>query len=253
MNVKNRHFIHIIAIIAAFYFSAIAEDEGILSVITDPQGVEVWLGEKYLGDTPIYDRKLQSGKYVLKLIDPIQHVSSIEDIVIQNGKSTVIETSLKTKFGTLKVDSEPAGAEVAIYGMLGKTPLENNFMHPGKYTIEVKHPKNRYIPVKSEVTIPQGRKVEITNTLARRTLLDTKAFLRLLFGAGAVGGYVWALIERGEYKMHKTQLFYLKNAGSPEEQLKDIRKQRDEATLKMNLGIVAGSLCVVSFEIVAFF
>ena len=50
--------------------------EGTLTVKTDPEGIEVWLGDKFLGQAPIVEKKVRAGRYVLKLGRPgatLQH------------------------------------------------------------------------------------------------------------------------------------------------------------------------------------
>ncbi len=225
-------------------------EEGTLSVTTEPTGVEVWLGDKYIGDTPIQNKKLRTGRYTLKLIDPIQQVSVSEEILIQSGELTMVEKILKAKFGTLKVDSDPEGAEVFIATLLGKTPLENNFMNPGKYRIEVKHPKKKYQPVSEEITIPQSKTVELTNTLVKESAFDTKAAVRLALGAGAIGGFVWAIIAQGNHKMYETQIAERTPFNGDTDGLSG--KSKTAATHR-TLGVIVGALCVVGFEIVAFF
>ncbi|MBN1982704.1 MAG: PEGA domain-containing protein [Chitinivibrionales bacterium] len=242
--------IHSCLCIMGMFFLCFSVEEGSLSVSTDPEGVEVWLGDKYIGDSPIVNRKLKGGRYLLKLVDPVQQVSSTEEIFIQDGKNTVIETSLKTKFGTLKVESEPTGSEVHLYSMLGKTPLENNFMNPGKYLIEIRHKNQRYIPAISEVTIPQGRKVEITNVLAKKSLMNPLAFARIMLGGVCAGGYIWALIEQGLYKEAQTSMVYI---GENSVNYPLQKKRRNRAALYRTCGIVIGSVSMVSLQIVAFF
>jgi hypothetical protein len=208
-----------------------AEEDGMLTVKTDPEGIEIWLDDKFVGESPVVDKKLKPGRYSLKLVDPVQRTSSVEDVFIQPGQTTVIEKALEGKFGGLKVASQPEGAEVSIVSALGKTPLSNEFMNPGKYRIEVKSPDKRYLPITDEVVIPKGKTVELTKTLQKKNPLDTKALARLVLGAGAVGGYVWAVIQNGQF--HKTG--------------------DNSAQIQRSIGIAAGSLCVVGFEIVAFF
>lgn len=226
-----------------------AAEEGALTVITDPEGVEVWLDDKYVGDSPIESRKLRAGRYTLKLVDPVQQVSATEEILIQASETTVVEKSLKSKFGTLKVESEPEGAEVFISSSLGKTPVENNFMNPGKYRIEIKHPKKMYIPIVEEVTIPAGKKVELANTLAKKSPFDRKAVIRLILGAGAIGGFVWAIIEQGNHKKNEA---FAETTNDPDEKDK-YNDDAKSAAVKCVLGTIIGSACVVGFEIVAFF
>ena len=208
-----------------------AEEEGILTVKTDPEGIEIWLDDKYIGDSPVIDKKLKPGRYGLKLIDQVRHASASEDVFVQPGQTTVVEKTVVGKFGSLKVNTQPDGAEVSISTALGKTPLSNDFMTPGKYRLEIKHPASRYTPIVEEVVIPKGKSIELTKTLQEKNLLDNKAIARLLFGVGAAGGYVWGIIENGQY--HSSHSSY--------------------AQVQRTLGITVGSICVVGFEIVAFF
>ncbi len=226
-----------------------------LPVLTDPAGVEVWLGDKYLGDSPIQNRKLKTGRYIIKLIDPVQQVSTTEEILIQANQTTLVEKTLKAKFGTLKVESEPEGAEVYIATSLGKTPLENNFMNPGKYHIEIKHPKKKYEPVTEEITIPEGKKVELSNTLVITSKFDKKAIVRLLLGAGAIGCYVWAIIEQGKYKENRAYADDLEKYQSPpdEDEIANYEDDASSAAVLRTIGVIGGTLCVIGFEIVAFF
>ena len=237
-------------VLSTFTLTAYAVEEGALTVTTDPEGVEVWLDDKYVGDSPIESRKLRAGRYTLKLVDPVQQVSATEEILIQAGETTVVEKSLLAKFGTLKVKSEPEGAEVFISSSLGKTPLENNFMNPGKYRIEIKHPKKMYIPIVEEVTIPSGKKVELTNTLAKKSPFDRKAVIRLILGAGAIGGFVWAVIEQGNHKENET---LADTPGITSDEKDKYNDDAKSAGIKRTVGIIIGSVCVVGFEIVAFF
>ncbi len=244
-------------VISILFIPLHAAEEGTLTVTTDPDGIEVWLGDKYLGDSPILKRKLRTGRYTVKIVDPVQQVSTTEEVLIQAGQETVVEKALKAKFGTLVVKSEPEGAEVSISTSLGKTPLENNFMNPGKYHIEIKHPRAIYQPVVEEITIPQGKKVELTNALAKVSPFDMKAVVRLLLGAGAIGGFVWAIIEQGNHKTFETRAEDLKTyASNNPDMVKEIANQNNKAKsagIKRTIGIIIGSVCVVSFEIVAFF
>ena len=237
--------------------TANAAEEGTLTVTTDPEGVEVWLGDKYIGDTPVQNKKLKAGRYTLKLIDPIQQVSTSEEILIQDNKLTVVEKILKGKFGTLMVISDPEGAEVYISTPLGKTPLQNDFMVPGKYRIEIKHPKKKYQPLVENITIPHGKKVELTNTLVKESAFDTKAFVRLILGAGAIGGFVWAIVAQGNHKAYDKDVEYIENdlvvVNDPAGEIKKFKDLSKSAATQRTIGIILGSVCVVGFEIVAFF
>jgi hypothetical protein len=130
-------------------------------------------------------------------------------------------------------------------------------MNPGKYRIELRHPNKLYKSVMEDVTIPRGESVTISKTLEKRKVLDGKAKLRLLLGAGAAGGYVWAIIKQGDYKSWDTKLDEIKNYKfAPATEVKKRSKWTDEkskAGAMRTLGIIGGSLCLLGLEITAFF
>jgi hypothetical protein len=210
---------------------ASADADGILTVKTDPEGIKIWLDDKYIGDSPLLDKKLKSGRYSLKLVDPVQQTSSVEEVFIQAGETTVIEKTVKSNYGSLKVTTDPDGAEVSILTTLGKTPLSNDFMIPGKYRLEIKHPSKGYEKYVSDIVIPRGEVVTVNKALDKKTVMDCKAVARLGLGAGALGGFIMAVVERGDHNFGGTN-------GSVSGQW---------------IGIIAGSLCVIGFEIVGFF
>lgn len=219
--------------------------DGLLTVKTEPEGIEIWLDDQFVGDSPIIDKKLKAGRYSLKLVDPVQHSSTIEEVFIQENETTIIEKTLKSKFGTLKINSAPEGAQVSIYNELGNTPLTNNFMNPGKYRIEFRHPNKMYKSAIEDVVIPRGESITVSKALEKKKALDSKAVLRLVLGAGTAAGYIWAIIEQGHYKEYRTKYDF-----TYKEEYND--KQNTAAVLR-TLGIIGGSLCLVGLEITAFF
>jgi hypothetical protein len=211
--------------------AAYAQADGVLTVKTDPEGIKIWLDDKYIGDSPLLDKKLKPGRYSLKLVDPVQQTSSIEEVFIQSGETTVIEKTVKSNYGSLKVGSEPDGAEVSILTTLGKTPLSNDFMIPGKYRLEIKHPGSSYLKSVSDIVIPRGEIVSVNKALEKKSALDGKAVARLALGLGAIAGFGMAVGERTDGNF----------GGS------------NGAVNGEWMGIVLGCLCVVGFEIVGFF
>jgi hypothetical protein len=213
--------------------------EGILTVKTEPEGIEVWLGDKFIGQSPVIEKKIKAGRYTLKLVDPTQHTSTSEVLLIQDGEPTVVERTIASKFGCLKVVSRPEGADVYIATELGKTPVSNEFMNPGKYRIEIRAPNSLYQTAVSEVTIPKGETVFIDKKLGMGPFLTKKNIVSLALMAGTAGGFVWALIENGHYEKY--------NAGHQP------ASAVDGAKLGRTIGIVVGSSCLIGLEIVALF
>jgi len=217
----------------------------------------VWLDDNFVGDSPIIDKKLKAGRYSLKLVDPVQHSSTIEEIFVQDGENTVIEKTIKTKFGSLKVSSVPEGAIVSIATELGPTPVSNDFMNPGKYRVEIRHPNKLYIPVIEEVTIPRGESVSLSKTLEKEARFTQKDLWRLILGAGTAGGYVWALVQNGTYSRFDENVRladkgYLTTMPTSNE-YKTNKEKRSSALVQTVLGAVTGSLCLIGLEILAFF
>ena len=219
-------------ICVCFRTSLFAESEGALTVTTDPDGIEVWLDDKYIGDSPIMAKKLKAGRYSLKLVDPVQHTSTVEEVFIQAGEQTMIEKTVKSRYGSLKVTSDPEGADVSILTSLGKTPVSNDFIIPGQYRLEIKHQNKSYEKTVDDVVVSKGETVTLNKTLPKKNALDNKALLRLGFGALAVGGLVLTVAESFDPNYNGP------NNGCKNGQI---------------IGLVAGALCVVGFEIVAFF
>jgi hypothetical protein len=193
---KNWLAMTAILLCVAMKMSVYAEAEGTLNVKTDPDGIEVWLDDKYIGDSPVIDKKLKAGRYSLKLVDPIQHSSSVEEVFIQANEQTVVEKTMKSRFGSLKVASDPDGADVSILTSLGKTPLSNDFIIPGKYRIEISRQGCK--PTVADVVVPKGEIAAIQKTLEKKNVLDTKGLAKIALGIGAVGGIVWSLVETND-------------------------------------------------------
>jgi hypothetical protein len=228
------------AIIYGSITTAIAQ-EGTLTVKTDPEGIEVWLNDQFLGQSPIIEKKIKTGRYALKLVDPTQHTSMNEEVLIQENQETVVDRSVTSKFGSLRVTSQPEGAEVAIATELGKTPVANDFMNPGRYRLEIRPANSRYIPKITEVTITKGETVSIDETLKKRSAISKKNIAALCLTGGAIGGFVWGLIEQGNYKAFKER-----TNPRPQDRI-------DGAALGRTLGIIIGSSCTIGVGIIALF
>lgn len=219
-----------------------------LSVHTKPEGVEVWLDDKFLGDSPIEERPMVPGSYVLKLIDPIQRATVSERVVLLEGATAVVEKTITGRFGQLRVTTAPEGATVKISSVLGATPLVNDFMTPGKYCLEITHPSGLYAPVTEEATVIRGKTVDISHTLSLVNPFDRKALVRIGLGAGAAAAFVWAVVEEGDHRKYETRI-----ADHNTLDIERDQKNADRHAAKRTVGIVAGSVCVLAFEIIAFF
>jgi hypothetical protein len=204
---------------------------GTLTVKTDPQGIEVWLGDKFIGQSPVINKKIKAGRYTLKLVDPAQHTSTSEELLVQDGQPTVVERTIASKYGSLKITSSPQGADVYIATELGKTPIANDFMNPGRYRIEIRPDHPWYQTAVTEVTIPKGETVFIDQKLHGKPLLTVKNIISLALMAGAAGGFTWGIIENGHYEKYND----------------------DGARTGGTVGIVLGSMSLIGLGVIALF
>ncbi len=222
-----------------------ASEAGLLSVITEPESIEVWIDNVFSGLSPILDRKLAEGTYQLRLVDRVHRLSVSETVQIELGEKIVLEKKIGSRFGSLKVMSSPEGAKVYISAELGTTPLSNEFMNPGKYKLVIEHPQSKYLSTFHDLTILQGDTVTLSDTLKRESVWNKKALIRLSLGAGAAAGLIFAIVEHG---MHKKYLEQYKLTGG-----KEYLKSSDKAALFSLSGAAGGLTCLVGLEIVAFF
>jgi hypothetical protein len=145
-------------------------------VITEPESIEVWINNDFLGLSPVIDKKMPEGTYQIKLVDPLQRSSVYEQISIsKNTRNNCGKKRSIHRFGSLKVSSVPQGAKVFLSTELGTTPLVNEFMNPGTYSLRIQHPDTRYDPLSRSITIKQGDTVSLNESLEREKILNKKA------------------------------------------------------------------------------
>lgn len=223
--------------------------DGMLTVHTVPDKIEVWIDDQYIGDSPIIGKKLRQGRYILKIIDPIQHTSATEDIFVKDKDSLLIEKTIQSRYGKLLVTSEPPGAKVLISTNLGETPLANDFMNPGKYRIEIRYPDQKYQISSSDIIIPKGETVKVDKELKKVNLMNKKAILRITLGALATGALIWAVVDQGNYKQYSLK--------ASDANLAELRNQyqikANKAGLRRTIAVGTGITCITVFEIISFF
>ncbi len=245
MDCSGRPAVAVLLLIACAFTSAHAETDALLSVHTAPEGAEVWLGDTYIGDSPIVERRMAPGRYTVRIVSPLEHVSETEEVFLQAGQHTAVEKTIRRKYGSLRLTTRPAGAQVGIGTSLGETPLANDHMTPGRYRLSITHPRRAYVPLTQDVTLTEADTVRLDLQLERRTPFTTKALVRIALGAGAVAGFTWALVEQGIYQR---ELDRSKSGADP-----DAKDASESAGVQRTLGLILGGACVLGFEVVAFF
>ena len=224
--------------------------EGMLSIVTVPSRAEVWIDNKYAGLSPVRQKRLNAGTYTLRLVDPSQQASATEIVSVQAGEHLFVEKTLSARFGKLRVDTDPPGAGVAIVAELGKTPLVNDFINPGIYKIEIRHPRSEYKPVIEEVTFADGQPVAISHKLKKPPLFTKKRGAQLALGTAAAAGFTWAIIEQGKSSSSRQKAELLKDA-SPKDAEAESKKSR-QAGVRRTAAVISAATLSVGLQVTIF-
>jgi len=108
---------------------------GYLDVKSLPTGAAVYVGDRYIGDTPVGRVELKPGEYTVRLTRP-----KFKEVVlparIESDGTTSLSLNLSPLSGYLSVISSPDGVEVRLDGqVLGVTPLIGKELSTGNYKL----------------------------------------------------------------------------------------------------------------------
>ena len=226
LKIKSRYLFWMIslAVLSSTVFAQTSSD-GTLSVSTDPIGVKVWVDDRYIGDTPIRNLKLEPGRYTVRLVDETRKLSINEEVYVESNNQTVLNKKLSARGALLSVETNPPGAEVAITVPLGKSPINQSRIIPGNYQLEIRHPNaDRFEPSIQNLILSEGQSAAIQDTLIRINPFDMKALIRVGLGAAVVGTGIWAIVEESQNDV-----------------------------LTRNLAFILSSTSLIALEVVAFF
>lgn len=119
--------LYIFALLVAFLFTAAVADEdppprgkpAIVNIITEPPNSDVYLGNEYLGKSPIINRSVNSGRQNLKVQDQGYDLVS-ERVNIWPGKDKRNDFNFGTQIpkGTIKITTKPGVCNIFIDGDL---------------------------------------------------------------------------------------------------------------------------------------
>lgn len=131
---------------------------GYIAVSSKPAGAEIFLDGQSLGTAPIARREIESGKHTLRAEYALYH-DKTKSFTIDDGDDRQVELQLDPAFGSLKVESEPRGAEVFIDGeKVGTTPYADEKIASGVYELRVTKPL--WNEEKEQVTIQDEQATE---------------------------------------------------------------------------------------------
>ena len=133
--------------------------------VSDPPGAAVFLNNQQLGNgrevTP-FSAELPEGEYRFKAVHD-QLVPVAETAVVESDSGSA-EVLFQFDYGTVTLQSEPAGAAVVSSGMpLGRTPLTLPVVPPGSHTYEFS--RDQYRGSSLSVTVEPGAQMNFSTKL----------------------------------------------------------------------------------------
>jgi serine/threonine-protein kinase len=160
---------------------------GTLVVRSTPRGASVTVNGRSRGVTPLRLQNLSAGKYSIR-VSRRGYVSQEREVVLSAGKpASTLALSLQrsnragatpasetatrgdtTFFGSLTVDSLPAGAQVFLDGrLLGTTPLAPTRIPAGSHVVRVN--RTGFQPWTTAIQVASGQRVRVTASLERES------------------------------------------------------------------------------------
>ena len=108
---------------------------GSLTLNTQPW-TTVRIGNRILGDTPVYNKKLKAGRHTLNLSNPEMGIVMELPVTIESDQT--FKKQIRISTGKINFTKINPGATIRVDGKpLGKTPLSDFSVYPGNHTVEV--------------------------------------------------------------------------------------------------------------------
>ena len=136
------------------------DQRAVLILETNPPGAEVWLGNIRAGTTPYQNLDLVSGGD----LDVILRLPDYRDLPVKltllPGRNAPDTFELTPAFGSLRITSEPSGADLYIGNeLVGQTPYTDSRVPSATYLVNISKPL--YFPLNNQTfTIEDGQRTE---------------------------------------------------------------------------------------------
>jgi len=149
---------------------------GVLVVRSTPRGAAVAINGRARGTTPLRVRNLAPGRHTVR-VSRRGYTTEEREVVVSAGRPSTATFSLERArgaqpasrtglFGSLAVDSLPAGARVFVDGRLvGTTPIANARVAAGSHVIRVD--RTGFRPWTSPIQIVTDQRLRVTASLER--------------------------------------------------------------------------------------
>ncbi len=182
-----------------------AEGMGRLTITTDPPNASLYIDGQLIGQTPLLKYPLTIGQHTIYLRDQTQQIDYTKIIEIVENSETALNIPLQKDYGKLTITSKPDSSEVFLLTPIGKTPLIDEPIDQGTFTLEIRSPNSRYLPLrKNNMYIDKNNPGIINEPLSRKRILTPKACWQIGLGVASLGSYIWSF-NRGYNSKHRNQ------------------------------------------------
>jgi hypothetical protein len=116
----------------------LAPDFAPLEILSEPAGASVWVDGQERGRTPWRVERFPAGRSALRLRLDLHH--DLEDVLtVEAGQPLRLSLSLQPAFGSLRVESQPPGAQVFVdEEEWGAAPVARDRVRSGRHTVRVR-------------------------------------------------------------------------------------------------------------------
>jgi len=138
---------------------------GSLDISSDPSEALIFIDGKKVGKTPLLLEKIQKGKHKINI-----NKSGLgeweQEILVETSKVAKVNAMFASKFGSLKVETIPGGAEWYLDGeYVGKTPGEQKNVVKGSHKVVIK--KKGFKEWSRTIKVSAGQEKAIKASLVR--------------------------------------------------------------------------------------
>jgi DNA-binding transcriptional regulator YhcF (GntR family) len=118
------------------------EEQGSISINSDPQGADIYLDDKYEGLTPLNLQDIASGEYEVKISLP-GHEEWVEEVTVSPSRTARVYAELESRpdYGSIAIYCDQKDAKVFLNGTykktITKTPTVLEEIESGNYEIVI--------------------------------------------------------------------------------------------------------------------
>jgi len=147
---------------------------GGLAITSTPENAEIWINGEREGNTPYESLRLPPGNYKVRVAAPL-YLPEETALVVQEGELTRHKAQLVANFGSLMVQSEPAGAAISLDGEPTRqaTPYQFDRQKAGFVLVELTLPGHGTWRERVEVAATETTKVNPSLQARLGTLVVT--------------------------------------------------------------------------------